>query len=217
MKHLTNIIAVLFFGGLILNPFPISAKARQKEIIVDSTASLKIGNYIVIPKQFFPCELSENSNDDTLKIFSCSDFVYSPFGDIKNKTKLKTSLLNNFEVKNKTVTESNGEFEFQILTLKSSKIILYFNKNPDGSKDSYIFKGEINDSIVNFTLGIRIGMSSEEFFKVFFDKFPKELMTKYHVIEFSSCVDAITHIYNFYNYKLKSIDYVSDSYWTVDY
>ena len=183
----------------------------------DTTNSIKIDNFWATPKPSFELNSILDSTFDTLKLVTCAEFVYSPFGQLNNKSDLPTSNLKNFEILNRLDKIDVTEIEFQILTLNSSRLILFFENDPEASKHSYIFKGEIKDSNVNFIDGIKIGMTKENFIKTFFDSFPNELMTKYNFIVFESCVEDITHTYSFKDNKLQSINFITDSYWTVNY
>ena len=110
-----------------------------------------------------------------------------------------------------------GKFEFNILKLKASKLIFFFDNDPEASKHSDLFKGEIYDNEVKFVNGVNIGMSKEEFCNIFFDKFSKDLRSKYNIFVLESCVEDIKHYYTFVDNKLKSITFGSRSYWKVEY
>ena len=136
---------------------------------------------------------------------------------MKEKTDLLKSNLKNFKIKDRIEKQENGEFEFQELTLKSSRLILFFDNDPEASRHSYIFKGEIFDKDVKFNQDIKIGMNKDNFIMTFFDRFPTKISTKYQCIVLESCVQDIKHIYSFRNNELESIKFSTDSYWTVNY
>jgi len=184
--------------------------------IHNSNDSIQIGSNILVAKISFEFNSLINATGDTLKLATCAEFAYSPFGLLKNKKDVQKSDLKNFKVSNKIQKLDGQNFEFQILTLKSSRLILFFDKDQE-TKGSYVFKGEIRDSQVNFTNGIKIGMTKEEFLLKFFDIFPASLVKRYNVIVFESCVNAITHVYSFENNKLISVKFIPDSYWAVEY
>ncbi|RKR85411.1 hypothetical protein BDD43_5682 [Mucilaginibacter gracilis] len=192
-------------------------KSAVKAITIDTTISFKISGTWVTPKKFFDFNSLQMASGDTLALVTCSHYVYSPFGNIKNKKQLKTSILNNFDIRNRTDSVDIGPVEFQILKLKSSKLIFFFDNDTEGSRHSFIIKGEINDAEVKFDKNISIGMSIESFYKTFFDYFPEELLHKYKVIVLVSCVDDIKHIYSFNNGSLASVYFITDTYWKVDY
>ena len=183
---------------------------------IDTTKSFRIDGLWTTPKSNFEFS-SWKENLDTLFLVTCSDFVYSPFGEMKEKTDLLKSNLKNFKIKDRIEKQENGEFEFQELTLKSSRLILFFDNDPEASRHSYIFKGEIFDKDVKFNQDIKIGMNKDNFIMTFFDRFPTKISTKYQCIVLESCVQDIKHIYSFRNNELESIKFSTDSYWTVNY
>jgi hypothetical protein len=183
---------------------------------VDTTKSFKIDNDWVTPKSTFDLS-SLSKSSDTLSIIICDEYVYSPFGLIKDKSDLQTSLLKNFSITNRVDSMDIGPIEFQILKLNSSRLILFFDHDPEAVKHSSIFKGEIKDSNVNFSNNTKIGMDKDNFYKIFFDNFPTVIQDKFKVVVFESCIQNIKHYYNFENNKLTSVKFVTDSYWTVNY
>ena len=191
-----------------------SYKSAQQ---IDTTKAVKIGNYWTTPKSSLEFNSIQNSTSDTLSIVTCSEYVYSPFGIIKDKSEFKSSLLKNFSVTNRTDSFEDGKFEFNILKLKTSKLIFFFDSDQEASKHSDLFKGEIQNDEVNFVNGVKIGMMKEEFYKIFFDNFPDELHEKYKYFVLESCVQDIKHIYKFNDNKLQSVNFIKDSYWTVKY
>lgn len=184
---------------------------------IDTTKAIKIDNYWVTPKPSFEFNSLQNSSGDTLSIVTCSEYVYSPFGIIKDKSEFKSSLLKNFSVTNRTDSMDAGKYEFNILKLNRNKLIFFFDNDPEASKHSDLFKGEIYDSEVQLINGVKIGMSKEEFYNVFFDNFSNDLMKKYKCFVLESCVQDIKHKYSFKDNKLQSINFITDSYWTVNY
>jgi hypothetical protein len=196
---------------------PASRQNNKKSIHIDTSKSFRIDTYWATPKKSFDFNSLEKSSDDTLALVTCAEYVYSPFGVINNKHALKNSLLKNLAIVSRTDTMDVGPEEFQILKLKSSKLIFFFDNDTEASKHSSISKGEINDSEVKFDKGIRVGMKIGKFYETFFDYFPEELKTKYQVIVLISCVDDIKHIYTFKNGILNSVIFQNDTYWKVNY
>jgi len=197
-------------------------KSEKKKITyfkkVDTTKPFKVDTFWVTPKKLLKFNSLINESTDTLDVVICADYVYSPFGVIKDKSKLPNSLLKNFSVINKLDTTANVATEVQKLYLGSSKLILFFDNDPEASRHSYIIKGEIYDSEVNFIDKIKIGMSKLDFFNTFFDDFPAELQKKYNIIAFESCVDDIRHIYSFKENKLNSVKFnCVECAWKIDY
>ncbi|PSR56895.1 hypothetical protein AHMF7605_27055 [Adhaeribacter arboris] len=191
----------------------------QEETIsqIDTLNAVKIGHYWAKPKESFEFNTLGESKGDTITFVTCSDYVFSPFGEVNNKTQLRTSLLKNFSMVDRIDTLDNEAFEFQILTLKNSRLILFFDDSSEGSRGSYIHKGEIMDTEVNLSDNVKIGMSKKDFIMTFFDNFPDEALSTYNHFVFESCVTDIWHTYTFTGDKLQSIKFTTDSYWVVDY
>lgn len=184
---------------------------------VDTTKSFKVDNYWVTPKPAFDFNSLGKSSGDTLVLITCAEYVYSPFGDLKDKSDLNSSLLKNFSITDRVDSMDIGPIEFQILKHNSSRLIFFFDHDPEATKHSFIFKGEIKDSDVNFLDNIKIGMNRDDFYKTFFDNFPTATQDKFKVVVFESCIQDIKHFYNFDNNKLSSVKFITDSYWTVNY
>ncbi len=185
----------------------VSEKMRIDEPIIDTTKSFKIEDNWVTPKQNFDFISVQKLSSDTLDLVSCGEYVYSPFGLLKNKYDLKNSLLKNFNISESVDSTDAGITEFQNLKIKSSSLTLFFDNDSEGVKRSYVFLGEIKDSEVNFFENVKIGMSIYDFHKTFFNDFPKELKNKFKVIIFHSCVLDIDHIYSFQDNKLSSVKF----------
>ncbi|MBT9395563.1 hypothetical protein KLP40_20525 [Hymenobacter sp. NST-14] len=217
MTRTTTILTLTFLALLTACDNPKRQTEKDTVTQFDTTNAIKIGDSWATPKPTFEFNSLLDSSADTLKLVTCAEFVYSPFGQLNNKSDLPTSNLKNFKILDRLDKMDIGEIEFQILTLNKSRLILFFDNDPEASKHSYIFKGEIKDSNVNFIEGIKIGMTKEDFIKTFFDNFPSELMTKYNFLVFESCVQDIKHTYSFKDNKLQSINFITDSYWTVNY
>ena len=179
--------------------------------------SVPIGAFYLKPQKSFEFNSLGDIQNDTFTVVSCSDYVFSPFGTLSNKSQIAGSLLKKFTIINRVDTIDNGVFEFQILKYDSSKLILFFDHDSFASRSSYVFDGDIKDSDLSLANGIRIGMSKVDFIKLFFEKFPNELLKKYDIIAFESCVQDIRHTYIFKNGKLETICFRSHSYWKVKY
>ena len=183
---------------------------------VDTTKSFKVDNYWLKPKKSFDFNSLGKSSGDTLHIVTCDQYVYFPFGKLTDRSSLKTSLLKDFTITNfkrDTFTNINISppfFEWSEsvdLLLGDNKLNLFLDNDPEASIHSYIRGGQIVDSKVIFTDNIKIGVSAEDFYKIFFDYFPTELLTKYKVVEFETCVSDVTHIYTFDNGQLSMVKF----------
>lgn len=214
IRVLTIIIAIVFTSCK--NDTSLN-KSEEVDFGVDTLNAVKIGTNWVIPKETLDFNSLIDFQADTLGIVTCSEYVYSPFGQIANKTELESSKLNNFVIRNILEEIDNEIVEIQKLSLGSNRLVLFFANNLEGPKTSYIFKGEVFDSKVVFDKNIKIGMSIKAFFDEFFDAFPEELHALYQTVIFESCVNDINHTYSFKNGILKSVKFESDSHWEINY
>ncbi len=192
-------------------------KTEKSKQDIDTTGAVKIDKYWISPKPSLEFNSVQKISKDTLSIVVCSEYVYSPFGNIENKSKFESSILKKFSVTNRTDSLDVGKFEFNILKLNNNKLIFFFDNDPEASKHSNILKGEINSKEVKFINGVRVGMGKNEFYKVFFNDISNELIKKYNYLVLESCVQDIKHIYSFKDDKLLNIKFITDTYWTVNY
>lgn len=184
----------------------------------DTTKSFRIGDFWLTPKPSFDFNSLGKAKGDTLDLVTCSDYVYFPFGKINNKNELKGSLLKDFNTIDRTDSLDDGIFEFQILQINSSKLILFFDNDPESTISSYIIKGEINEKNIRFVNNVTIGMSQNDFINEFFDLFPNGLIDMYNVIVLESCVSGLKHIYTFKDHRLNSIRFECvECSWNLDY
>jgi hypothetical protein len=184
---------------------------------IDTTKGVKINGYWTQPKKSFEFATMLNNTGDTLTFVTCAEYVYSPFGQIFNKSDIKSGMLKDFSMTSRIDTMDVGPIEFQILKHDSSRIIFYFDNDSESIKHSFIFQGDLVDSNLMLLDGIKIGMNKKNFIATFFDFFPNELIEKYNIIAFESCVNDIRHTYTFKDNKLKSINLKKHSYWTINY
>ena len=171
-------------------------------VIHDTSDILLIDSVFVSAKPDFEFNSIRKISKDTLELVICSKFVYFPFGKIENETDLKKSQLTTFKASKKR--NSNGH-EVRILKFQSSKLILFLDDDSERTVSSYIVKGEIVDPEIKFINDIRIGMTKEKFFELFFDTFPVMLAERCNEIGLIACVDGTNHYYSFKNNKLYSV------------
>ncbi len=199
--------------------FDIKEKRTTDESIpkIDTSKSIKIGEYWVMPKDSF--DLNEFSIDqsDTLTLVTCSDFVYYPFGKAENQNALAKGVLSEFKSVSKKKSISSYLVKYNSLSLKSSRLVLYFDNDPEATINGYIFKGEVNDPEVRFINKTKIGLSKKDFISQFFNSFPADVLNKYNVIVFESCVTGSKQVYIFKDDVLKQILFSSYSQWDLDY
>jgi hypothetical protein len=183
---------------------------------IDTLNAIKILNFWVTPKKSFKFNSVGQSGSDTISFVTCSEYVYSPFGQLHRKSDLEKSLLKDFNVKSKTDTMIDGLNEFHILTRGQNRLIIYFDLDPS-CKHSYIEKGDILKNNVILEENVQIGLGKIEFLNKFFDDFPQGLANHFSVVVFESCVEDIRHTYTFKEDTLKFVNFSTYSYWTVNY
>ena len=181
---------------------------KETEAPIDTSVSFRIDSYWVTPDSSFDFNTIVKAGNDTLHLVACQKYLVEPFGPIENRKQLQSSLLREFSAKTKYVRQENGTFPFVTLTKGRNKILLYFSTAPDELVYSSILKGEINDSSVVFANGLKIGASTEEFYKQFFKNFPLALQRRYQTVVFDYCVDDdVRHVYDFENGKLAAVKF----------
>ena len=70
-----------------------------------------------------------------------------------------------------------------------------------------IVDGYITDTNIVLQNGIKVGMSKEEVFSVFFDTYPRAYLANINVLRISSGASEISEVYTFKGRKLKSIGF----------
>jgi hypothetical protein len=210
-------ILIFFLSSPSFNYSTPIIKDGDSSLQIDTTKAIKIHNFWLIPKSKYDFTLLHDGFSDTLSLITCAEYVFSPFGTLNDKSDIPHSKLKNFKLSNRIKKMDVGDFEFQFLTLKSSRLILFLYNDPEATKHSYIFKGEIKDNEVNFVEGIKIGMTKDAFFLTFFESFPVDLLKQYRFVELKSCIEDITHTYFFKDNILQSVNFITNSYWSLDY
>ena len=84
---------------------------------IDTSKSIKIGNFWATPKPKFEISSLYKSSGDTLSLITCEEYVYSPFGQINNTLSDSTTMkLSNPRI---TASLSLGMLMMQLLVLSS--------------------------------------------------------------------------------------------------
>ena len=202
MKKVNILLVVL--NGVLLGSC--TSKNAQNEFInvSDTSKYVIIANERVVPKETFQFITSNKFNGDTLDLVSCSEYVYSPFGKITNEGELKSSLLNRFSVVSHRQAETLNFYE---LKFGQSNLVLSFDNDTEAAQSSYLVKGEIYDGSIVSSNGIKVGMSSVDFYRTFFSSFSDKLQKKYNVVIIESCVIGLKHIYTFDGNKITSVKF----------
>lgn len=191
---------------------------KKPQSSIDTTQSVRINGYWATPLKSIDFNTFVETEGDTLQFAICSDYIFHPFGPLKDSSSLKFSPFENYNVLSYKRDTSTNSFiqppillwhEYIQLQNNKSNIHLFFDNDPEASRHGYIRGGYITDVNLVLVNGIKIGISKYDFFKIFFEKFPTELMDQYDVIKIESCVTDIIHVYQFKNESLYSIRFIS--------
>ncbi len=159
---------------------------------------------------------SISPDNDTLKIVTCMNEVYFPFGRIKSEFDLRHSALKSYKIKKRNEYVAKNERETLYYVSKNNdRLVMFFNSDSEGTISSYITAGKIIDPTLEFSSKQKIGMTKRAFFELWFSTYPQSIL-HYNSIHLISCVDDITHKYIFADDKLKEVDFVSTSYWNIN-
>ena len=211
-----RIYSILIYSICFLSCANQSEQINSGSFKIDTSQSFKINGTWATPKKTIKFDTLIKDND-SLHLVVCGEYVYSPFGILDDKSDFKKSALKNFKIAEKTAKDGDETFAVQSLNHNSSKVIFFFDHDPEASKHSSIVKGEINDRDVLFANGVHVGMSTGNFYNSFFDYFPDELKDKYKFFVLESCAEGIKHIYTFETGQLKSVKFITDYQFKVDY
>ncbi len=159
----------------------------------------KIGAYGVSLKPAYEFSALKKWSDDTLRIEICSDNLFSPFGIFGDTSQFKKSELSGYAMKNRIGTGDEVNVVQAQLTSDTSNLTFYFFHSTEATPHSYIIKGKVYDPNVHLFKNLQIGVSTELFYKTFFNSFPKQLEDKFGFVIFETCVFGIQEIFKFEN------------------
>lgn len=152
------------------------------------------------------CEIIEvKLLKDTLLMVSTNDVLYYPFGEYRS---LEDFLLTQPFLKDNIHDVDSTEKDFKIITLESANNHFKFIESKE-SGNLEIIDAEIKDNCVNFSNGVKVGMSKKVFLSKFFYDIPNELKNV-SVVEFESALTGIWHYYLFSENKLRRVSIISD-------
>lgn len=141
--------------------------------------------------------------NDTLTITTTGWEFYYPFGKIKNLSKLK-SVFAGYKYAEETTDNSLVLHRFY----KDSSFVKFI-KSDDG--DSYeIVSGLINSNDLIIDNHIAIGMSQENFYKLFFKQNVANYLEGVKIIEIITTVRGVWHYYVFSGGKLLYVKFSTD-------
>lgn len=162
-------------------------------------------------KQFVEINTIIPSAEDTIHWVICGDYVFEPFGEIVDHKILSNRKLQKFKIKRDSIIHLQSldgkpyqSYEAH-LAHGSSILDVYIDKDPEVTRNSYITSGFIKDSDIVLGPGIRVGMSIDEFLKIFCLGYPPIVDKRRKVVLIESCVTSINHLYIFENGKLGTI------------
>ncbi len=161
----------------------------------------------VAPKESFDMLQIEKDSVSLLHVITCGDYVYYPFGFNEKHAAPVLQALKQFSDSIVNYPYADTVLEFHSLRYRSSRLLLFFDDNPEAQVSSYILKGEVLDESLPFTNNVHIGMTIESFLSQFFARFPARWPTNLDTIVFESCVVGIRHIYTFSRHRLVQIEF----------
>ncbi len=165
----------------------------------------KVGNYWLSLKNTFDFSALKKQTDDTLWLEVCSDNLFSPFGVFGDTNQLKKAQLKNYEMKNRVGVGDEANVVQATLWHDMSNITLYFFHSSESSPHSYIIQGNVFDRELVLFKTVQIGMNRSDFYKTFFNSFPKELEKNFRFVIFETCVFGIQEIYRLEDSGLASV------------
>ena len=142
---------------------------------------------------------------DTLEIVSGSDFLYYPLGSCQGAACLKSKLPKFAFQTEIDATDEPVNLEWG--TFNNSFIKMIYDPE---KKRMQIVSGKIVDPEVVFTNGIRPGISKERFMSLFIKDHSFTKGSRPKIVQLTSVVNGISHIYSFEDNALKSIEFNTD-------
>ncbi|WP_205590815.1 hypothetical protein [Hymenobacter oligotrophus] len=183
-------------------------RTAESTMLTDTAGAYKLSSGWLKPKKSFEFNDSAWVSADTLFLVTCAEFVYYPFGNIKDESMLGKSLLKGFKVNKQVTRLRDGEAStYHSLIKGKDRLLLFFAKDdsPDSYWGSYIIKGELRDSTVALTNKVKVGMSANQFYSTFLTAIDAGLQQKIKFVVLEPCIDNPRHIYELSEGKLESI------------
>ncbi len=165
----------------------------------------KLGESWVSLKNTFDFSTLKKANQDTLWLEICSDNIFSPFGIFGDTIQLPKSQLKTYKMRTRAGVGDEVNVVQANLWKDTNNITLYFFHSSEYAPHSYIIHGNIFDPQLKLYKTIQIGVSKTDFYKTFFNSFPKELEPRFRYIVFETCIYGIQQIYRFENNALLSV------------
>lgn len=144
---------------------------------------------------------------DTLSLIVMSKEVYYPFGKLKNEEQLKR-ISPYLQLKSESYKDSILDTVTLIRLSFKGSFLKFYNNSETGMFE--IVSGKITNKEINVFKTVHLGMSMEDFLRIYFtksiDKFTKEIS----VIELVSGIDGVWQHYEFKDNRLKQVTFVTD-------
>lgn len=153
---------------------------------------------------------------DTLFVFSSNTYVYYPFGSF-NRLEEFAKVYRVFRSKRFRPPSEDPYYAKDVLydsRYKNSEIRFFNDQGglPVRGGTLKIVKGKILDEGVTLKKGVAIGLSKENFLKLFLSEVPREVLVKTNVVKLESVSPfvGLDHYYVFRNNKLAEILFETD-------
>lgn len=144
---------------------------------------------------------------DTLSLIVMSKEAYYPFGRLKNTEQLKR-ISPYLQLKSESYKDSVLDTVTLIRLSFKGSFLKFYNNGETGMFE--IVSGKITNEEINVYKTVHLGMSMEDFLRIYFtkniDKFTKDIS----VIELVSGIDGVWQHYEFKDNRLKLVTFVTD-------
>lgn len=145
---------------------------------------------------------------DTMTVVSLSEYVIYPLGKYNRvESYVNRSGIDWYrEVGYQRFFDTMNVSVHSLKRLDDSFIDVFMAINTEKME---IVGAYITDTIVKLQNGIKVGMSKEDVFKVFFEKTPRAYLANVNVLRVASGANEIAELYIFKRNKLKAIAFVT--------
>ena len=141
---------------------------------------------------------------DTMTVYSLANQVIYPFGEWDSIEYFMTNNKLHWyrESGYRQAFDSSEVSVNRLRRLDDSYLDLFYSI---WTRKVELLDGRINDSEVVLANGLRVGMSKDDVFKVFFKKYPKSYTAEVTVLKVVSGANEVAEIYTFKGTKLRHI------------
>jgi len=113
------IISYLFITCSLLSCFN-KNESQTNTLRIDTTKAIRINGYWAIPKPSFDFKNSAENTKDTLRLVTCSKFVYSPLGKLESRNAIQKSPLSRFSIKDSIIKSKYDTSTYHFLNIKQA-------------------------------------------------------------------------------------------------